>query len=271
MNHPPKRILVTGANGLLGGLLMDAWRGSSKYEGVGLARTPGPNTDVAVDLQNLDGLVETCRGVDAIVHLGASSAVGSAWNDVLHNNLIGTYNLFEAARRAGVSKVVFASSNHAVGTFETSNVPNLWDLNDSRQIDHTAEIQPDSLYGVSKVYGEALARYYVDHHGMRAVCLRIGATRSPDDPTHPDRLWDPARDGDDAIEQQRRRMRAVWLSERDFVQLVEKSLATERSWVVCYGISDNPRKIWDIDHARDVLGYQPEDAAPKEILPGQFD
>lgn len=271
MTKQRKRILVTGSNGLLGGMLLNAWRESSDYEGFGLARKAGPNTQVTVDLQDLDGLVDACQGVDAIVHLGASSEVGSSWNDVLHNNLIGTYNMFEAARRAGVEQVVFVSSNHAVGTFETSNVPDLWDLNDPRQIDHTAEIQPDSLYGVSKVFGEAMARYYVDHHGMRSVSLRIGAARSPEDPSHPDRLWDPARNDEDAIDQKRRRMRAVWLSERDFVQLIEKSLETDHRWVVCYGISDNPRKVWDIDHAREVLGFQPQDAAPKEILPGRLD
>lgn len=271
MSNQRKRILVTGSNGLLGSMLMEAWRNSPVYQGIGLARTPGSNTDVVVDLQDLDALTEACQGIDAIVHLGASSAVGSTWDAVLHSNLIGTYNLFEAARRAGVELVVYASSNHAVGTFETANVPSLWDLEDPRQIDHTAEIQPDSLYGVSKVFGEALARYYVDHHGMRSVCLRIGAARSPQDPSHPNLLWDPARNEEDAIDQQRRRMRAVWLSERDFVQLVEKSLETDRRWVVCYGISDNPRKVWDIDHAREVLGYQPQDAAPTEILPGRLD
>jgi nucleoside-diphosphate-sugar epimerase len=188
---------------------------------------------------------------------------------VLHSNLIGTYNVFEAARRAGVGQVVFASSNHAVGTFETAHVPELWDIDDSRQIDETAEIQPDSLYGVSKVYGEAMARYYVDHHGLRAVCLRIGGTRSPEDPSHPNNLWKPERDSEENIREQRRRMRAVWLSERDCVQLIEKSLQTNRDWALVYGISDNPRKIWDINHAREVLGYEPQDSAPEEILPDE--
>lgn len=271
MTSERERILITGSNGLLGRMLMEAWRESNTYEGIGLARTPGPNTDITVDLQDLDALIAACKDVDAIVHLGASSAVGSSWDAVLHSNLIGTYNLFEAARRAGVELVVYASSNHGVGTFETNNVPDLWDLNDPRQIDHMTEIQPDSLYGVSKVFGEALARYYVDHHGMRAICLRIGATRSPEDPSHPSRLWDPARNDEDNVDQQRRRMRAVWLSERDFVQLIEKSLEMDQRWVVCYGISDNPRKVWDIEHAREVLGYQPQDAAPKEIRPGRID
>lgn len=269
MAEMKKRVLVTGSDGVLGRLLSDAWRDSEAYESVGLARAPGPYADVVADVQDLDALTRACEGVDAIVHLAATSAVDSPWDAVLHSNLIGTYNIFEAARRAGVERVVYASSNHAVGTFETDNVPDIWDLDDPRVVDETAEIQPDSLYGVSKAYGEAMARYYVDHRGIRAACLRIGAARSPDDPSHPANLWNPDRDGEEDIRQQRRRMRAVWLSERDYVQLIEKSLETDRDWVLCYGISDNPRKIWDIDHARRILGYAPRDAAPEEILPGE--
>ena len=266
---PKKRVLVTGSNGLIGNLLIDAWRESGTYEVVGLARTPGPHTDIVGDITDLGAVEAACGGMDAIVHLAATAAVDSAWGAVLNSNLIGTYNVFEAARCAKVNQVVFASSNHSVGTYETENVPELWDLDDGRTWDHTAEIRPDSLYGVSKVYGEGMARYYVDHHGLRAACLRIGAVRSPRDPSHPSNLWKPERDGEDNMRQQRRRMRAVWLSERDCVQLIERSLETDHDWVLVYGISDNPRKIWDIDHAREILGYAPQDGAPEEIFPGE--
>jgi len=264
-----KRVLVTGSDGLIGRLVMDAWRDSAVYDPVGLARKSGPYADVVADTTDLPALVAACEGIDAIVHLAATSAVESVWGAVLHSNLIGTYNVFEAARQAGVEKVVFASSNHAVGTFETAHMPEIWDIDDPRQIDEAAEIQPDSLYGVSKVYGEGMARYYVDHHDLKAVCLRIGGCRSPEDPTHPRNLWRPECDAEPDIRQQRRRMRAVWLSERDCVQLIEKAVATDRDWVLCYGISDNPRKMWSIDHAREALGYEPQDSAPAEIFPGE--
>lgn len=269
MDNLRKRVLVTGSDGLIGGLLIDAWRASGTYEPVGLSRKPGPYADVVADVTDLEAVAAACEGIDAVVHLAASSAVESSWDAVLNSNLIGTYTVFEAASRAGVGQIVFASSNHAVGTYETENVPELWDLDDDRTWDHESEIRPDSLYGVSKVYGEAIARYYVDHHGMRASCLRIGGVRSPEDPSHPVNLWKPERDGEENIRQQRRRMRAVWLSERDCVQLIERSLETDRDWVLVYGISDNPRKIWDIEHAREVLGYAPQDRAPEEILPGE--
>ncbi len=261
------RVIVTGADGLIGRLVIDGWRSSGRYEPVGIARKPGPYADVVADISELDPLVDAFRGADAIVHLAATSAVGSTWDAVLPSNLIGTYNVFEAARLAGVERVVFASSNHAIGTYETENAPGLFELDDDRVWDHTAETRPDSLYGVSKVYGEAMARYYVDHHGMRAFCLRIGGVRSPDDPSHPSNLWSPALDSDDETLATRRRTRAIWLSERDCVQLIERCLESDHRWVLCYGISDNPRRFWDIEHAKDVLGYAPEDSAPAEIVP----
>jgi nucleoside-diphosphate-sugar epimerase len=264
-----QRVVVTGSNGLIGRMVLDAWRGDDRFDVVGVARSEGPYTDVLTDIVDLDALVAAFQGADAVIHLGATSAVSSEWEAVLPSNLIGTYNVFEAARQAGVSRVVFASSNHAIGTFETENAPALFEIDDPRVWDHTAEIRPDSLYGVSKVYGEAVARYYVDHHGLKAYCLRIGGTRGKDDPSHPDNLWKPERDAEPGIEVARKRMRAVWLSERDCVQLFERCLASDRDWVLCYGTSDNPRLFWDITHAKDVLGYRPQDSAPKEIFPGQ--
>jgi nucleoside-diphosphate-sugar epimerase len=260
------RVLVTGANGLIGGFVMRAWRApGSRFQPVGLARQPGPEADVVADITDLDAVTAACAGIDAVVHLAASSAVGSPWDAVLNSNLIGAYNVFEAARRAGVPKVVFASSNHAIGTYELENAPALYDLDDPRVFDHTAELRPDSLYGVSKVYGEAMGRHYVDQYGLNVVCLRIGGARWPHDPSHPANLWADMSDRSPETQALRRRMRAVWLSERDCVQLIEKSLLTEEPWVLAYGISNNPRQFWDIEHARRVLGYQPQDAAPALI------
>ncbi|MGI8484758.1 MAG: NAD-dependent epimerase/dehydratase family protein [Thermomicrobiales bacterium] len=262
-----QRILVTGADGLIGRMVIDAWRDHPGYETVGLARKPGAYTDVLADIADLDAIRPAFDGIDAVVHLAATSAVASSWDDVLPSTLVGTYPVFEAARLAGVERVVFASSNHAIGTNETENQPDLYELEDPRVWDETAGIKPDSLYGVSKAYGEALARYYVDHHGLRAFCLRIGGTRSKDDPTHPDNLWKPEFDNDPEKLKTRTRMRAVWLSERDCVQLIERCLDSDERWFLGYGISDNPRKFWDIEHAKKVLGYAPEDGAPDEIIP----
>ena len=114
-------------------------------------------------------------------------ALETPWEDVLHNNIVGTYNVFEAARQAGVSRVVFASSNHVIGMYELDGAPGLYETDDDRSYDHTAEQRPDSLYGVSKAYGEALGRMYMERYGLRVFCLRIGAVRAHDDPTMRDR------------------------------------------------------------------------------------
>lgn len=264
----PPTVLVTGSNGLIGRKLVAAWRESGRYRPIGLARQAGEYTDIVASIEDLDALVAAMEGVDAVVHMAATSPVDSAWDDVLHSNLIGTYHVFEAAKRTGVKKVVFASSNHAVGTFETSNQPELYDLDDGRSIDETVEIMPDSLYGVSKAYGEAMARFYVDHHGLSAVCLRIGSWTGDDAAKAPKQLWDPSLDDDPEALANRRRYRGTWLSDRDGIHLVECALDTPKRWFLCYGISDNARKFWDIEHAREGIGYNPRDTTPEEILPG---
>lgn len=263
-----KRVVVTGSSGLIGRMVMDAWRESGDYDVAGLARSESEYTDILADTGDLDGLVQGFAGADAVVHLAGSAAVDSSWDDVLENNIIGLRNVFEAARIAGVRRVVFSSSNHAVGTFEMANQPDIHEMHDTRQNDHTSELMPDSYYGVSKAYGEAMARYYVDHHGLEAMCLRIGACTGTENPMAPVNLWNPARDHEEGIREQRTRIRATWLSDRDCVHLIERAIEADVTWALVYGISDNPRKIWDIEHARDVLGYEPQDSAPREIFPG---
>ncbi len=243
-----RRVLVTGADGLIGRLLIDAWRESGACEPVGLARKPGPYADVVADIAGLAALTPAMQGVDAVVHLAASSAVGSPWDAVLAINLIGTYNVFEAARRASVQRVVFASSNHAIGMYEVEAAPALYALRDERLFDELVPVRPDSLYGVSKVFGEVLGRYHVDRHGMRVICLRIGSVLADDDPRDA---------GNDA-----HRLRATWLSHRDCAQLIERALDADVAWAVVYGISDNPRQFWDLASARALLGYRPVDRAP---------
>lgn len=263
-----KRVVVTGSSGLIGRMVMDKWRQSGMYDVVGIGRSEGEYADVVADISNLDALVDAFQGADAIVHLAATSAVDSSWDEVLQSNIIGLRNVFEAASIAGVKRVVFASSNHAVGTFEMANQPEIYELDDPRQIDHTAEIMPDSYYGVSKAYGEAMARYYVDHHGLQAICLRIGACTGTEKPISPENLWKPERDNEEGIREKRIRIRATWLSNDDCVQLIERSLEADVDWALVYGISDNPRKLWDIEHAREVLGFEPKDSAPREIFAG---
>lgn len=267
MGQHSKRIFLTGANGVIGRFLIDTWRAGDRYEPIGQSRKPSPYSDLRFDITDLDALVSAFQGIDAVVHMAASSEIDSTWDQILNSNLIGTYNVFEAARRAGVDHVVFASSNHTIGTNENLYAPELYELDNPLVFDHEAETKPDSLYGVSKVYGEAMARYYVDHHGLRAHCLRIGTVQDPNAPGHPNNLWKAERDEEPGIERWRLRTRSTWLSERDCTNLIECCLESDLPWFVGYGISNNPRRFWDIEHTKQVIGYDPQDSAPVELMP----
>jgi nucleoside-diphosphate-sugar epimerase len=151
--------------------------------------------------------------------------------------------------------------------YEVEASPGIYALDDPRVIDWRAEVRPDSYYGVSKAYGEAMARFYVDHHGLSAVCLRIGSWTGDDAAMAPKQLWDPALDDVPEALANRRRYRGTWLSDRDGVHLVECAIDTPKRWFLCYGISNNARKFWDIEHARAGIGYDPQDTTPAEIVP----
>ena len=149
------RVLVTGAEGTIGTAVREHLGG--RYELSFLTLTPQDFPSHVADLADLDAIRPAFENVDAVVHLAASAAIETPWDDVLHNNIVGTYNVFEAARQAEVSRVVFASSNHTVGMYEKDGAPAIYDPDDGRSYDHTAELRPDSLYGVSKPTGRLSA------------------------------------------------------------------------------------------------------------------
>ncbi len=258
-----KTVLVTGAEGTIGTLVREHL--GERYRLRALTRSPQEFASHVADIADLDAIRPAFEGVDAVVHLAASPAVETPWAEILPNNLIGTYNVFEAARQAGVGTVVFASSNHAIGMYELDGAPSLYDLGDDRVYDERVETRPDSLYGVSKLYGEALGRMHHDLHGMRVVCLRIGSVRADDDPASPAMLASvPAPLAHLSPEERRRRMRATWLSRRDCAELIARAIdADDVGWAVVYGISDNPRQFWSLRSARELLGYEPRDRAPE--------
>ena len=168
------------------------------------------------------------KAIDCVVHLGGAAREAS-WDVILEHNIVGTYNVFEAARLCGVRRVVFASSNHAVGYYRTN-----------RELGVEEPPRSDSRYGVSKVFGEALGRLYADKHGLSVACLRIGSFRE-----RPGNI----------------RELATWISPRDMVQLVRRCIdAPSFHYLVLYGVSANLRARWANPHAAGI-GYQPEDNA----------
>jgi uronate dehydrogenase len=227
-----ERVLVTGAAGRIGGFLRPplARPGRTlRLLDVVAPTDPAPGEEVdTASVADLDALTAGCADVDAVVHLGGHSGE-APWDDILTANIHGTYVVFEAARRAGVRRVVFASSNHAAG-FHPGVDPVPDDL----------APRPDTYYGVSKVTGEALGSLYHDRYGLDVVCLRIGMCRE--------------RPADE-------RGLAIWLSPDDCARLVEAALTCPTpGFRIVWGVSANTRRRWALAGAH-ALGYRPRDNA----------
>ena len=249
-----KKVLVTGMAGQIGGIIRREL--SERYELRGIDQVDVESVPMTVaDIANLNDILPAFEGIDAVVHLGADPSPRASWESVLSSNIIGTRNVYEAARLSEVKRIVFASSNHTVGNYPLRQDPYkaVYDgrLGEVRRpiVPLTTDLlRPDSYYGVSKAFGESLGSYFHDEYGISVICLRIGWVMTPDDPT-----FSPA-----AL--------SLWLSHRDAAQLIRKSIDAPPSvgFAVVNGESDNSLSIWDIETTRQVLGYEPEDGAGEE-------
>lgn len=225
-----KRLLITGAAGGLGSEMRkrlahmaETLRLSDMADmGEAAANEEIVQCDLA-DKAAVDALVEGC---DGIVHFGGKSVEGT-WDVVRDSNIEGVVNLYEAARKHGQPRIVFASSNHAIGFYKQNE-----------RIDNTVYPRPDGLYGVSKVFGEALASMYHDKFGQETAIVRIGSS-FPEPRDH--------------------RMLSTWLSYGDFVRLIERVFDVPRlGCPIIYGASDNSAGWWDNSNVA-WLGWRPED------------
>ena len=237
-------VLLTGAAGRVGRAILGDL--ATEYDWRLLDRDPPtrdlPGDLVVADITDREALLEAMDGVDAVVHLAGDPRSTAPWESVLPNNIDGTQAVFEAAVERDLERVVFASSNHAVGAYETDErTPAIYRPNSAFRLDGTELPRPGNLYGVSKAAGELLGRYYHDEYGIAVACIRIGnltAERPPED---------------------YERGQAMWLSYRDCAHLVDCCLSAEYGYEVVYGISDNDRKYYSLERAREVLGYDPQD------------
>jgi len=196
-----------------------------------LSRALEPLQDPAVRQLGKVPVHRLVEGVDAVAHFGAVS-VEAKFQPILEANIVGVFNLYEAVRKHGVKRVVFASSNHVVGFYKQSE-----------RIDADDPVRPDGLYGVSKCFGENLSRFYFDRYGIETVCLRIGSS------------FPQVKD---------RRMLSTFLSYRDLVELVRCALFAPRpGHTIVFGVSDNPTKWWDNAKAAH-LGYRPQDTSESQ-------
>jgi nucleoside-diphosphate-sugar epimerase len=236
-----RQVLVTGASGNIGSYFAEHSR--ERYA-LKLMVMPGEKKEdveairpfgevVAANLDDLAALKTHCAGIDTIVHLAADPGPSSTWDSILPNNIVGTYNLFVAAKSAGCRRVIYASSVHAISGYP----PDV-------QVKAGEPVNPGDLYGVSKCFGEALARYMAEQEGVSGICIRIGAFQPPEK----------------ARQRKGVEMMDAWVSQRDLTQLIQKCIdAQGLRFAIFHGLSNNRFKRMDISNARELVGYEPQD------------
>lgn len=227
-----QKILLTGAAGGLGQALRERLKANcevlrlSDRVPVGVAGVQ--EEFVLADLSDADAVHQMVQGVDAIIHLGGISVEGP-FEPIMQANILGVYHLYEAARKNGVKRIVFASSNHVTGFYRQSET-----------ISSHHPARPDGFYGVSKAFGEDLSRFYFDRYGIETACVRIGSSFA---------------------EPRDRRMLATWLSFDDLHRLITACLTTPvLGHSIIFGMSNNAVTWWDNRNARHI-GYVPQDSS----------
>jgi hypothetical protein len=234
-----RRVFITGAAGGIGADFAEHMH--KIYDLRLMARATDRNFQkikqfgevVVGDITDMAGMKAVCQGVDTVIHLAANAWPGAEWDDLLPNNIVGTYNVFTAAKEAGCRRVIYASSVHAVlghpgdMQIKTDDPPN-----------------PMNLYGVSKCFGECLGRYMGEQQNLSTIAIRIG--------------W--CVPVEEARTQEHLMMMEGFISYRDMRQLLHKCIEVENvRFAIVHGISENPFKKLDISDTRTLLGYAPED------------
>ncbi|HEX9418924.1 MAG TPA: NAD(P)-dependent oxidoreductase [Methylomirabilota bacterium] len=242
------RVLVTGLSGLIGRAFRKQVDGRYDLRALNRSAVEGLPCHQA-DIADLGAIKPAFAGVETVVHLAAQ--VGNpAWEAVLRHNITGTYNVFEAAREAGVKRVVFASSGAAVSGIESDKPYS--DLVAGRYegltswpiLTHLSPLRPSGLYGASKVWGEALGRHYADAHGLSVICVRLGRVHAEDRPRSA-------------------REFSVWCSQRDIARFLESCVEAPETvrFEIFFCASRNKWGYRDLEHPRAILGWEPVDAA----------
>lgn len=238
-----RTILLTGAAGRIGTFLTRQW--IDKYD-LHLTDVKRPKETFGLpydeaDVADYDAIAGLCQEADTVVHLGADPRMDAPWESLLPNNVIGTYNVFEAAHRAGCRRVIFASSVNAVLGYPAD-----------KQVHTHMPVYPINLYGATKCWGEAVGRYYAHTHGLSVICLRFGAvSQRPGTPEY-DKRYDISHPYLDMI-----------LTMEDLTDLVTKSVEAPDTldFAIYHGVSNNRWKRLDISDARNEIDYTPEDDA----------
>ena len=241
------KVLVTGMSGLIGKAVRTELAGDYELRALNRSAVEGVAC-VQADVSDLDAIRPAFEGIDQVVHLAAIAHGSPNWDQLLPFNVIGTYNVFEAAREAGVKRVIYASSGATISGYEQQEPytslskgesPGQWD-----DITHESPMHPSGIYGCTKVWAEALAHHYCDKGGMSMIGLRIGAVNEEDKPLQT-------------------RQKSVWCSQGDVARMVRTCIEApdEIRYDVFFVVSNNRLSYRDMSHAKDVLGFEPQDSA----------
>ena len=237
-------VLLTGAGGHVGRTVLDGLREQYDWR---LMFHSQPAEEPAFpywtgEVEDHDDVRPAMEGVGAVIHLAGDPRPEAPWDSVLANNIDGTHTVYECAIEAGVEKMIFASSNHAVGAAETDErTPEMYRADDDFRLTGEELPRPGNRYGISKATGEIIGRYFHDAHGISVCNIRIGNLNED----HPPIDYE--------------RGQAMWLSPRDCAHIHERALEAEYGYEIVYGISDNDRKYYSLARAREALGYEPKD------------
>ena len=243
-------ILITGMSGLIGGVARRQLQDQYQLSALNRSAVEGVPCTQA-DLADFDAIRPAFDGINTVVHLAANASGGAGWEELHQANIVGTYNVFEAARQAGVKRVIYASSGSTIAGWQQeepyralvegryADVGDSWPM-----LTHESPTRPSGIYGATKVWGEALARHFTDTTDLSIICLRIGHVVRADRP-------------------QNTRDFSIWCSQRDIGQMIEKCVAApaDLKFAIFFVLSNNKWGYRDLSHPREVIGFVPEDAA----------
>jgi nucleoside-diphosphate-sugar epimerase len=242
-----KKIGLTGANGTVGRVLLEGLK--NDYEITAFTRRPVDFPSTIVNLESADEINGAFDGLDALIHLAADPSPAASWENVRDHNIEAMYLTLEECRRAGVKRLVFASTNHTQHGNTILTTPETLDPKKRLHMRLDDAPNPDSFYAVSKLFGENMGKLYSERHGLEFIGLRIGWITPKNDATL--MRGTPSEDY----------LRAMFLSHRDCIEAHRRALEVETRYLLAYVVSDNGRRVFDLEETRQTLGFVPQDDA----------
>ncbi len=234
-------VLVTGINGRIGPHIVEPFRDCYHLRTFDLRGDSSQHGVIVGDLKDFELLKRAMEGIDVVLHLAATSDEAPFLEQLVPNNIIGLYNTFQAAHEAGVRRIVFASTCQTVMTYPYD-----------KTVEITDPARPTSLYGVTKVFGEVMGRYYHDHKKLEFVGLRLGAFHR----------------GDPEALRRSTLLRNLWLSPRDTVKLFRCAIEKpDVGYALAFGTSRTEHEYLSLKPARELLGFEPEDDVTRSLSP----